>query len=376
VVIATNGVLTGYGLIATNTADTLTLNSSWVGTVPGVGWTFTIKFKGDPSNFKINTYVMDGSVADTRSIEFHTEGSAARGEATLWGIEGGVHPGIATTDGTDKVVCYVARVTPPAAQTGTQPANAVNGDVAFLAFGGEASGVTGAASWNKYLKGIRGSGVTQLYFSSASGTPSMYLQHNSASNAGGIQLYIPGSTTSYMAIYADGSSNHYIQNVPAGANGHYLVIGPNTTDPGFHFNAMSAHTGHIARFGITGSTLASIRASGGMAFSGEEVQTGIVSPSTLTGNTDDWNPTGLATARIIRVNTDASHNLTGIVAQASGTRISIINIGSFDLVLVHSATSTAANQFVLPGAANLTLTPGSAAEIWYDATSTRWRLAA
>jgi hypothetical protein len=103
----------------------------------------------------------------------------------------------------------------------------------------------------------------------------------------------------------------------------------------------------------------------------------VISPTQITSNTDDWSPTNITTARVVRATTNASRNLTGIVASAGAIPFPmklLINVGSFDLVLVHDATSTAANRFYLPGSVNLTLLPNDACQIWYDATSSRWRV--
>lgn len=101
---------------------------------------------------------------------------------------------------------------------------------------------------------------------------------------------------------------------------------------------------------------------------------GVISPAQLVANTDNWNPTGLATANVIRVSTDASRNLTGIVAPAvDGTLILLINVGTNNLVLVHDATSTAANRFFCAGAGNQTVNEGDAVWLWYDGTTDRWR---
>ena len=77
---------------------------------------------------------------------------------------------------------------------------------------------------------------------------------------------------------------------------------------------------------------------------------------------------------MIRASTDASRNLTGITAPAAARMIVVENIGSFNLVLVHNATSTAANRFLCPDDTNLTLTPDSAVFLAYDTTSARWRV--
>lgn len=106
------------------------------------------------------------------------------------------------------------------------------------------------------------------------------------------------------------------------------------------------------------------------------VWNGVISPAQLTANTDDYNPTGLATCSTIRLSTDASRNLTGIVAQQLGTIIILNNVGSQDLVLKHDVTSTAANRFYCPNSADFTIKPNGSATIRYDGTSSRWRVIA
>lgn len=100
----------------------------------------------------------------------------------------------------------------------------------------------------------------------------------------------------------------------------------------------------------------------------------VISPAQITANTDNYAPTGLATASVLRLSTDASRNLTGISAQPAGTRLTICNVGAQDIVLVHDATSTAANRFLCPGSANYTLNGNDSVDIWYDTTSARWRV--
>jgi hypothetical protein len=99
--------------------------------------------------------------------------------------------------------------------------------------------------------------------------------------------------------------------------------------------------------------------------------TGVITPAQIVANTDDYNPTGLATATVLRLSTDVSRNLTGIVAQSQGRVFQLHNIGAADLVLKNDATSTADNRFKF--GADVTLNPDEGIEIWYDATSLRWR---
>lgn len=101
----------------------------------------------------------------------------------------------------------------------------------------------------------------------------------------------------------------------------------------------------------------------------------VISPSQLVANTDNWSPTGLSTAGVIRVDLSADHNLTGIVAPASTQRILLVNISAHTLTLKHDATSTAANRFYLPGDVDMALSADTAVVLWYDPTSLRWRVA-
>jgi len=105
----------------------------------------------------------------------------------------------------------------------------------------------------------------------------------------------------------------------------------------------------------------------------------IISPTALTGSSaDDWNPPGLSGAAVIRMAMSADGDLSGIEAPAATgqrTVILLANVSAFSRTLKHDVTSTAANRFSLPGAADVPLPQGSAALLWYDPISTRWRLA-
>jgi hypothetical protein len=100
-----------------------------------------------------------------------------------------------------------------------------------------------------------------------------------------------------------------------------------------------------------------------------------ISPAQLTANTNDWGPTDLYRAKVVRVSTDASRNLTGIVAQSPGRLVVLVNVGSNDLVLKDADTnSSAANRFALNG--DVTLGADHSVLLVYDGGSTRWRCVA
>lgn len=94
----------------------------------------------------------------------------------------------------------------------------------------------------------------------------------------------------------------------------------------------------------------------------------------LTGNTDNLAiPVTSGARTVLRIDADAARNLTGIVREQDADVITLVNHGAFTITLVHDATSTAANRFFLPGAANFALTQHEAIMLWYDTTDNRWR---
>ncbi len=105
----------------------------------------------------------------------------------------------------------------------------------------------------------------------------------------------------------------------------------------------------------------------------------ILSPAQITSNQNDYNPTGWQNggapngASIIRINTDASRNLTSLTGGAAGRLTIVHNVGSFDLVIKNDdgSTGTAANRFKIN--ADITLQPDEGLLFWYDATTARWR---
>jgi hypothetical protein len=101
--------------------------------------------------------------------------------------------------------------------------------------------------------------------------------------------------------------------------------------------------------------------------------TGDITPSQITANQNDYNPTGLSTASTLRLSTDAAREITGLAGGSDGRIIIIHNGGSNDLTLKdESASSSAANRFAL--SEDLILAADKSAILQYDSTSSRWRL--
>ncbi len=100
---------------------------------------------------------------------------------------------------------------------------------------------------------------------------------------------------------------------------------------------------------------------------------GTISPAQITATQDNYNPTGLSTASVLRLTTDSSRNITGLAGGADGRVLIIHNVGSFNLVLMdEGGTSTDINRFAL--SSNQTIPPDTSVAIQYDVTTHRWRV--
>jgi len=110
------------------------------------------------------------------------------------------------------------------------------------------------------------------------------------------------------------------------------------------------------------------------ALSEKFVTGGVISPSQLTGNQNDWSPTGLSTASVIRLSTDATFRIiTGLDGGEPGRRITLMNVGSYTVMLKdESASSTSGNRFAFDSQ-DWFILPGRSVELIYDATSAVWR---
>lgn len=101
--------------------------------------------------------------------------------------------------------------------------------------------------------------------------------------------------------------------------------------------------------------------------------TGIISPSQITSDQNNYNPSGLSTSSEIRLSSDASRTITGISGGGAGRIIFISNVGSNPIVFSNeNSSSSASNRFIL--SADLTLLSNQSTIIKYDSTSSRWRV--
>lgn len=115
---------------------------------------------------------------------------------------------------------------------------------------------------------------------------------------------------------------------------------------------------------------------GSDSFSKDITFSGTLSPTALSGDVNDYNPTNCATALALRIDGGAAdRNITGLnCTPADGRMLTITNIGATNnLVLKNqsSSTTTAADRFLLP--ADVTIPIDTALALRYDGTTARWR---
>jgi hypothetical protein len=106
---------------------------------------------------------------------------------------------------------------------------------------------------------------------------------------------------------------------------------------------------------------------------------GAITPSQLTGNVNDYNPTGLDAAAVVRLSSDNSRVITGLAGGSSGRVLVLQNVGTNPIILSNEdGASIAANRFAIAGDINthFTLRPREVTFIQYDTTASRWRVEA
>lgn len=100
---------------------------------------------------------------------------------------------------------------------------------------------------------------------------------------------------------------------------------------------------------------------------------GAVSPAQITSNQNNYEPTSAHSQFHLRINSDASRNITGMVPKFDGEMVFVHNVGSQDIVFKdEDASSTAANRFALNS--DYSLKPDTSTIAWYDTTTDRWRM--
>lgn len=100
---------------------------------------------------------------------------------------------------------------------------------------------------------------------------------------------------------------------------------------------------------------------------------GDLTPSQITASQNNYTPTGLSTASVLRLDADAARDITGLAGGSDGRILILHNIGAHTITLKdESGSSTAGNRFAL--VADFALLADACCILQYDSTSQRWRV--
>jgi hypothetical protein len=183
----------------------------------------------------------------------------------------------------------------------------------------------------------------------------------------------PGAFVATAGNQHQGHTLHGLTNTPTGVR---TTLGGQTfasSDGGIYFGAGSTSVLYEGSSGLM-RVYGSGTAGGGLEISGQVKASGIISPTALAANADDWSPSGLAGASYIRATASTPVDITGIAGGAAG-RFLVIHVatGSSAITLKHaSGSSTATNRFICPGGTDVVLSQRDTAVLRYDSVDQRW----
>jgi hypothetical protein len=126
----------------------------------------------------------------------------------------------------------------------------------------------------------------------------------------------------------------------------------------------------------TGTNSTAVWEQVGATLAGGVQMTGIISPTALAADQNDYSPTGNAAASIVRQDASANVVISGLADGLAGFIKTIFNTSSAHTITLadqsSNTASAAANRFAL-GGSSVVLFPGQSIELIYDSVSSRWR---
>ena len=157
---------------------------------------------------------------------------------------------------------------------------------------------------------------------------------------------------------------------------HYYMRHSAGGDFNLIYNGVVAHAFTATAYSSTGQISGAALISTGVSHFQHARMTGVISPAQITANQNDYAPTGLATAAVIRVSSDAVRRITGLdsTGLSAGPLRTIVNVGSHPIVLSNADTGSATNNRFNLGSHDVVLAPDQAITLWLDVSGpNRWR---
>jgi len=106
---------------------------------------------------------------------------------------------------------------------------------------------------------------------------------------------------------------------------------------------------------------------------GPFILSNVISPTSISSSQNNYNPTGLSTADVVRLTSSTTVGITGLVGGVAGRVITLQNVGTNIIFLPdQSGSSSAANRFHLKSQVTL-YGDGGGITLIYDGTESMWR---
>ncbi|MBL7998581.1 MAG: hypothetical protein JNL32_08100, partial [Candidatus Kapabacteria bacterium] len=171
----------------------------------------------------------------------------------------------------------------------------------------------------------------------------MLIDTSAASTAGQLQLMNPART--------------FQTNLQAGAQTANITYTLPTAAPTVSGQVLTATTAGVMSWVTSGAT----------------VTHGVNSPTAYASNQNNLALVSGGNS-LYRISASSAIDITGLVADADGRQITIVNVGSNAITLkVQSASSTAGNRFILRSNGDAVLNTDDMITLVYDNTTGRWR---
>lgn len=104
---------------------------------------------------------------------------------------------------------------------------------------------------------------------------------------------------------------------------------------------------------------------------------GEFTPSQITSDQNNFSTvdTDSKNVSVLRLSSDASRTITGLSGGETNRFLYLLNVDANDIILANqSASSSAANRIITGTGANLTMEADDISFLYYDSTTTRWRI--
>lgn len=133
------------------------------------------------------------------------------------------------------------------------------------------------------------------------------------------------------------------------------------------------------RLSSTWTDLLNVDSGSGTDIARQLILSSALTPSQITSDQNDYNPSGLSSSSVLRLSSDATRTITGMAGGTGGRIVVIHNVGSNTIVLDHnSGSSMPYNKFHVDGLGgrDYVLPPSGSVVVQYDSSAAVWRTVA